>query len=334
MKVFISWSGARSQTVAQSLKDWMPLVLHYVEPWLSEADVAAGERWAQALAKELETCNFGIICVTRENVGSPWVLFEAGSLAKSLQGSKVIPLLLDLEFSEIGGPLAQFQAKKLDRDGVNEVLSSLNQAAQHPVPEARAKQLFEALWPQFSTQIATIPKQPASAKPIRPHQEVLEELVSGVRSLESRFKTLEESVNSDSARRLRTRRLRRFHPMMLHEMSHMTGGKPGDPIGILILASMLKDDAPWLYELGVEVYHIAKRGRTPEAQQAIRRFRKVLDFSLHGPFAEEMGFHPKELHMMLREMEEFLMMDGDFGEGGDESRDSAPARIDAGNESK
>jgi hypothetical protein len=325
MKVFISWSGARSQTVAQSLKDWMPLALHYVEPWLSEADVAAGERWAQALAKELESCNFGIICVTRENVGSPWVLFEAGSLAKSLQGSKVIPLLLDLEFSEIGGPLAQFQAKKLDRDGVNEVLNSLNQAAQHPVPEPRAKQLFEALWPQFNTQIATIPKQPASAKPIRPHQEVLEELVSGVRSLESRFKSLEESVSNDSERRPRGRRFRRFHPMMFHEMSHMMGGKPGDPIGLLIFASMLKDDAPWLYELGVEAYHIAKRGRTPEAKNAIRRFRKVLDFSLRGPFAEELGFHPKELHMMLREMEEFMMMGEDILGDDDPSE---PAQIE------
>lgn len=332
MKVFISWSGTRSQSVAQSLKDWMPLVLHYVEPWLSEADVAAGERWAQALAKELESCNFGIICVTRENVASPWVLFEAGSLAKSLQGSKVIPLLLDLEFSEIGGPLAQFQAKKLDMDGVNEVLHSLNQAAQHPVPEARAKQLFDALWPQFNSQIATIPKQPASAKPIRPHQEVLEELVSGVRSLESRFKALEETVNNDSARRLRPRRFRRFHPMMFHEMM---GGKPGDPIGILILASMLKDDAPWLYELGAEAYHAVKRGRTPEAQQAIRRFRKALDFSLHGPFSEEMGFHPKELHMMLREMEEFLMIGGeDFTEDESESRTAAPAPIDGATERK
>jgi hypothetical protein len=29
------------------------LVLHYVEPWLSEKDIAAGERWTDAIAKEL-----------------------------------------------------------------------------------------------------------------------------------------------------------------------------------------------------------------------------------------------------------------------------------------
>lgn len=70
MKLFISWSGTRSRELAEALREWIPLVLHYVEPWLSEADITAGERWAQSVAKELETSNFGIICVTRENVSS------------------------------------------------------------------------------------------------------------------------------------------------------------------------------------------------------------------------------------------------------------------------
>lgn len=100
MRVFIRWSGERSRTVAQSLRDWLPLVLHYVVPWLSEADVEAGERWAQSVATELAASNFGIVCVTSENVSSPWILFEAGALTKSLETSRVIPLLLDLEFSD------------------------------------------------------------------------------------------------------------------------------------------------------------------------------------------------------------------------------------------
>jgi len=107
--------------LAQALHGWLPLVLHYVKPWLSDADVSAGDRWATVVAKELETSNFGIICVTPENLNSPWVLFEAGALAKTMQGSKVIPLLFNLEFSDISGPLAQFQAKKFDREGLAEV---------------------------------------------------------------------------------------------------------------------------------------------------------------------------------------------------------------------
>lgn len=71
MKIFISWSGDRSHQLAQALHEWLPLVLHYVKPWLSQADISAGSRWAQEVAKELETTNFGIICVTQETSPRP-----------------------------------------------------------------------------------------------------------------------------------------------------------------------------------------------------------------------------------------------------------------------
>ncbi|WP_132093928.1 TIR domain-containing protein [Caulobacter sp. BK020] len=66
LKVFISWSGDRSKALAQAIHGWLPLVLHYVEPWLSQSDIDAGERWSVEVAKELSACTFGITCVTRE----------------------------------------------------------------------------------------------------------------------------------------------------------------------------------------------------------------------------------------------------------------------------
>ncbi len=93
MKVFISWSGKRSNALAVALKGWLPLILQYVKPWVSEKDISAGDRWARAIAGELETSNFGILCVTPENLRSEWILFEAGALSKSMLDAKVIPLL-------------------------------------------------------------------------------------------------------------------------------------------------------------------------------------------------------------------------------------------------
>ncbi len=186
MKIFISWSDSRSQALAQALRDWLPLVLHYVEPWLSETDLVAGERWTQGLAKELEASNFGIICVTRENISSPWILFEAGSLAKSLADGRVIPLLLGLEFGDIiGGPLAQFQAKKVERAGLKEVVQSINRSASQSVPDSRTNQLFDALWPKLEEEIAKIPESEVGSKPGRRQEEILEELVTSVRSLQA-----------------------------------------------------------------------------------------------------------------------------------------------------
>lgn len=296
MKVFICWSGARSQAVAQNLRDWMPLVLHFVQPWLSDIDISAGERWAQSVSKELETTNFGIACLTRENVSSPWILFEAGSLAKLLGESRLIPLLLDLEFREITGPLAQFQAKKVDKDGLNEVIQSINQAANQPVPEARTKQLFEALWPEFEDRLSAVPKPAATSKPIRPQHEILEELVSSVRSLDSRIRDFEGMASSDRSgiRRLR----RRFHPIMFDEMMHMSGDA-GDPIGILLAASMVREDMPWFYEIALEAYHAIKAGDTEAAEREVKYMNRITEAFMHGSFMEEFG--SKEMHMFMME---------------------------------
>lgn len=296
MRVFISWSGDRSKALAQAFREWLPLVLHYVEPWLSDADIEAGERWAQSVAKELAASNFGIICVTSENITSPWVLFEAGALTKSLESSRVIPMLLDLEFTDITGPLTQFQAKKLDQSGIQEVINSIQKAADDPVPEARAAELFEALWSALEKKLEAIPKDPPEERRVRPSTEVLEDLVTSVRALDSRMRDLEESGGNPTSSR---RRLRgRMHPMMLHEILHAGGEKPGDPFGLVVAASMFKEDLPWLYELAMDAYRAIQEKRSNSAH-ALRRFRRAFERILHGriPY-EEFGVDP-ELFMMI-----------------------------------
>jgi len=273
MKIFISWSGERSRALAQALHDWIPLVLHYAKPFLSEADIEAGKRWGDAIAKELESSTFGIVCITRENVGSPWVLFEAGALAKSMPDSRVVPLLLDLDFKEITGPLAQFQAKKVEKSGIGEIVQSVNkQMPNSPVSEAQANKLFEALWHELEKSLATIPKQPSPTKHTRPQPEILEELVAGVRSLESRFR----EVTEESPRFLRGRR-RKYHPMMVEELAHMVGARPGDPVRLLILASLVREEMPWLYELGLDAYRSRTTGSPEEAELALQRFRRAAE---------------------------------------------------------
>jgi len=308
MKVFMSWSGERSQALANALRDWMPLVLHYVEPWLSEADVGAGERWAQAVAKELEASNFGIMCLTRENVGSAWVLFEAGALAKSMEGSRVIPLLLDLEFKDITGPLAQFQAKKVERSGLGEVIQSVNQAADQAVPEARVRQLFDALWPELEKQLASISENAPTAKQTRPQHEILEELVASVRSIDGRFRELESIVSGEPARLGRDRPRAQVDPGLLSKIVDMLSERPGDPIALLLTASMFRDEAPWLYELGVEAYRAARAGPPEDAQRTMRQFLHAAELILRGPWPlEEMFIDPRRAHMLLRALDQFLM---------------------------
>jgi hypothetical protein len=53
-KVFISWSGAVSQQVAEALDEWLPNVVQAIEPWVSTNDIQAGSRWRADIARQLE----------------------------------------------------------------------------------------------------------------------------------------------------------------------------------------------------------------------------------------------------------------------------------------
>lgn len=170
MKIFISWSGDRSQALAAAIKEWLKPLLHFAEPWLSTSDIQSGDRWGSELAKKLQDTNFGILCVTSDNLNAPWLLFEAGALAKSIDEGRVIPLLLDLERSDLSGPLTQFQAEKADAAGVKKLAESLNKAAASPISIETFNTLFDALWPQLEDKISNIaasgspPKKTSSAR--------------------------------------------------------------------------------------------------------------------------------------------------------------------------
>ena len=301
MKIFISWSGTRSQKLAEALREWLPLVLHYAEPWLSKSDIDAGERWSVEVAKELQESNFGIICVTKDNLTSPWILFESGALAKSMADGRVIPLLLDLDFKEISGPLAQFQAKKADQSGIRDLIFSLNKSAPVSDPEDRLTKIFDPLYADLGEKISAIPSSGQPQKQTRTQGDILEELVSGVRSVEMRIRDL---MDDDPLTRRKMRR--RFHPEMLFELRHRMASGPDDPIQLLIVSSLLRDEMPWLYELGMEAYRILNNGNKVDGRRALERYKEALHLARSGRLIDSSGMDSKYTHMMIMEALDFM----------------------------
>jgi hypothetical protein len=148
MRVFISWSGAVSREIAKSLSDWLPLVLQSVRPFMSAEDIEKGARWSSEISTELNTTNFGVICLTPENTTSPWIHFEAGSLAKALDHAKVMPILFNLEPSNVQGPLTQFQMANFNKDEMRRLLKSINNSGGDlKIADTHLERSFEAFWP-------------------------------------------------------------------------------------------------------------------------------------------------------------------------------------------
>src|SRR4051794_30684648 len=124
--VFISWSGPRSRQIARALHDWLPKVIQAVRPWMSDADLEKGTRWSSEIATRLAEARIGVICLTPENINEPWILFEAGALAKTLNQTYVCPFLFELDPSDLGWPLAMFQATIFEREEIRRLLHTIN----------------------------------------------------------------------------------------------------------------------------------------------------------------------------------------------------------------
>jgi len=195
MKVFLSWSGARSREVANLLSDWLCCVIQAARPWISTRDLDRGSLWFGEINDQLKDTTVGIICLTQENKGRPWILFEAGALAKGLSTSRVCTLLVDLEPKDIEDPLAQFNHTFPNRESVLGLVKTLNGTlASNALDNRILDQVFETYWPQFETKFAAILKgtEPEVATKPRPKEDVMSEILENTRMLNSRIRRLEQ----------------------------------------------------------------------------------------------------------------------------------------------
>lgn len=154
LKVFISWSGETSGALAEILRQWIPGVIQAVKPYYSPGDVAKGARWTNEIAKELEESRVGLISLTSENLGSPWLMFEAGALSKSLDKSRVCPILFGLEPTDLKGPLAQFQASKFQKNEVRRVVRTINsELKESALANDVLDSVFDMWWPSLEKDV-------------------------------------------------------------------------------------------------------------------------------------------------------------------------------------
>ncbi|MDE1943590.1 MAG: hypothetical protein KGI47_10680 [Betaproteobacteria bacterium] len=130
-------------------------------------------------------------------------------------------------------------------------------------------------------------------------QGVLDEIQDELRSLPGRLDEYFEGGRFLGMRR------GRFHPIMLREL--MQGTPRSSPaLGVLIVASMFRDSMPWLYELGMELYRMAKSGNHADIQQAAEEFRHAAEFAFHGPLGREFFGRSKEMFIFMEEIDPLL----------------------------
>lgn len=192
-------SGNVSHKVALAFKEWLPLVIQSVDPYVSSEDIQKGARWSADVEKALAESRFGIICLTEDNLTAPWINFEAGALSKAIENAQVnvCPFLFNIKQSSVEGPLSQFQSVRNEKEEIGRLVSTINAAAK--VEHERVKpqileQSFNAFWPKLEKKFREIAEGSAPIPaPARKPDEILENILEIVRS-QSRLSASRQDV--------------------------------------------------------------------------------------------------------------------------------------------
>ncbi len=334
MKVFISWSGNRSHKVALVFREWLPSVIQDIVPYVSSEDIDKGARWSTDIAKELSDSTFGILCVTRDNMNAPWLMFEAGALSKTIEKAFVNPFLFDIKRSEIDGPILQFQSTISEKEDLKKLVATLNKSCgERGLNTERLNNTFEVWYPSLEKKLNELREAEPEAidttnlqeTQTPRNQEILEEILELSRinqklirnpdgSLGSNLEEISQMVRMLMERIDRnndpfsSRYIRKFHPMMFDEIMHMSLFSKDMLMGAQYTLSFFRHQIPWLYDVGVETINILRsKISIAKKRDALDHFKHLTDFAFETPMMREFYSGSKEWHYLSRRLPEMLI---------------------------
>jgi hypothetical protein len=223
MRIFLSWSGERSKAAALGLKSLLESTFpEAVDVFISD-HIDAGEMWARRLESELDQSQFGVLCLTEDNYQAPWLLFEAGAIAKKFGSARVVPYLIDdLPAAADRSPLAQFQHVQANREGTFRLVKSINAARENPqVNDQKLETLFKGWWRDFEDTLKALPA-PAGKQPNpRSDRELLDTILQ-------RLDVLVQAHQSSSGSRMSLPNAELAHLLNLRHQPTITYSLQGD----------------------------------------------------------------------------------------------------------
>jgi hypothetical protein len=94
-QAFLSWSGNLSHKIAVYIKEEIldNLFGNDIDTFIS-SEMGIGSIADKTIFSKLAASDFGIVCLTAENIEKPWVLFECGGLINKMENNRLYLLLM------------------------------------------------------------------------------------------------------------------------------------------------------------------------------------------------------------------------------------------------
>lgn len=270
-----------------------------------------GADWYSTIMENLKGATDVVALLTSNSIDRPWILYEAG-VAKGRLDTVVFGLAVGVSLDKAGiGPFAQFQNSSDDENSLTTLVLQLirRNPDADPREEAVRRQVIA-----FRDATAALLKQRAKETVTKPSSEIDASAVAKLfEEVKIMFRQLPDQLESSVDRRVRNagkRGRRTIGPELLREIHYSLreGDQTEQEAGWLRLASYVRDDLPWLYELVMEIYRAIVRGSPEEVDRVQSALMRALtsrsrhkmaeDIARHGG-SRELGDFLEELPMML-----------------------------------
>jgi hypothetical protein len=262
-----------------------------------------GVEWYPEIMKKLDEASDIVCLLTQHSVDRPWILYEAG-VAKGKLNTTVLGIAIGIPLNNAAnGPFAQFQNCGDDEDSLTKLVLQLARRIPNADPDEdivkEQVKLFKSKVTELLKSQPQITNKPSEITEDTSIAKLFEEV-------KIMFKDLPYRIDKHLDPELINRRKRRFHPMIFEEFMHFGGKKEDSLLSFLIFISFLREDIPWLYEVGIETYRTLKTAKTKaDKLKAISSFENTFEMVGHPMMREMYGRHD-ELFFNTKEITHHL----------------------------
>ena len=220
-----------------------------------------GVEWFPEIMEKLSRSSDVVCLLTPRSVDRPWILYEAG-VAKGKLDSPVLGLVLGASFQIAStGPFAQFQNTDDDVDSITALVMQLLRRIPNAEPDREAVANQVRLFKERADEIlARLEHDPVTTEEMAPDgsgetaARLFEEVKVMFKDLPSRLEDrISRAISSPASRKDSLY----LHRDVFGAAARLKDVFPKKHWGWLYLINSFREECPWLYEQGMEVYRAA-----------------------------------------------------------------------------
>lgn len=251
-----------------------------------------GEEWFKTIMTKLGEATDVVALLTQHSIDRPWILYETG-VAKGKSGTPAFGVAIGVPLEKAStGPFAQFQNCAADDDSLTKLAIQLIRRNPDASPREEAVRRHVAA---FLESVAALMKKRGTSGRGDDSATVDETTIAKLfEEVKVMFRALPDNVEERlgrSARRGMLMEERGFHPMMLEDLLFRAEAEAGGDVGTrglgwLMFVSMFREELPWFYELGMEVYRALEAQDADRISAAAQKMRSGFELCMNTPFGE------------------------------------------------